>query len=147
MSTAARARGFRPRQNRNRHSAYTAATMNRPCPVSASVDAHAVELDRKDAELRYEKELKERAFEGLVDDMMRGYEYPRRAVMSQINLVDVLMNVDREELAQAVYKAITEAPEDLSLDVEKLVKGYFSTRPELVAQKAQDLRREDWEKS
>jgi hypothetical protein len=90
-----------------------------------------------------EIELTERAFTELVDDMMLGYEFPRRALTRQINLLHVLMVVDRYELVQAVYKAVTDAPEDLTLDVAKLVNAYFEGEGNhYVLAKAEELRRE-----
>jgi hypothetical protein len=89
-------------------------------------------------------ELTEKAFTELVDDMLLGYEFPRRATARQINLMDVLMNVDRQEVAEAVCKAIINGPEDLSLDVAKLVNAYFEGEGNhYVIAKAEELRRED----
>jgi hypothetical protein len=88
--------------------------------------------------------LTERAHLELVDDMLLGYEFPRRATTRQINLMDVLLAVDRIELAQAVYRAVTDAPEDLSLDVAKLVNAYFEGEGNhYVIAKAEELRIED----
>jgi len=114
--------------------------MIRPCPVAASVAAHCAVDDG------YDERLTERAREALVDDMMRGEEFPRRAFGPQINLMDVLMSCDREALAQAVFKEVTDGPAyELSGEVKKLVEAYFEQHGHHVIAKAEELRAEDRE--
>jgi hypothetical protein len=90
------------------------------------------------------EQIEERAHLELVDDIMRGEEFPRSPSLYQTDLMEVLMKVDHEQLASVIYDAMTEGPEDLSLNVAKLVNAYFEGEGNhYVLAKAEELRRED----
>ena len=69
----------------------------------------------------------EKALEDLVERMMNGEEYPRRAVngRDQINRLDILHDCDHALLASAVSRHLADEPDVLETAVEHMVRNYL----------------------
>jgi hypothetical protein len=99
--------------------------------INSAIPAHIAERAHDGggcADEAHEEKLRERALEELVDTVMDGNEFPRRATRQQINLLDILNDCDQSLLASSVTKQLCSDRvfiADLQTDVKKIVSDWL----------------------